>query len=153
VEHATVYPTKNPNVYSGNYRQRALWLGFETQLVHQIFFNGSPSSKRIPTWLSQLGKVKGGEEEEWRPTSVTPLPGTSKDYTKIGHGAHFPNGTAGLQYKLNIVPWYIIFGTSWLFTSHFSNGQAIRAMWENLTFTGKYIPGGQGGLRDFVMID
>ena len=30
------------------------------------------------TWLSsEPGKVKGGEEEEWRPTSVTPLPGTS----------------------------------------------------------------------------
>jgi len=38
------------------------------------------------TWLSsKLGKVKGGEEKEWRPTSVTPLLSTGWLFN-----SHFP---------------------------------------------------------------
>jgi len=40
------------------------------------------------TWLSlELGKVKGGKDEEWRPTSVTPLPETGWFFN-----SHFPDG-------------------------------------------------------------
>jgi len=40
------------------------------------------------TWLSsELGKVKGGDEEEWCPTSVTPFPGTCWVFN-----SHFPGG-------------------------------------------------------------
>ena len=58
------------------------------------------------TWLSsELGKVKGGEEEKWHPTSVTPMPGTSRLF-KIrfpdGHqnyGTTLPYLTKHLQWK------------------------------------------------------
>jgi len=36
------------------------------------------TKQKMGTWLSsELGKVWGGEGEEWRPTSVIPLPGIS----------------------------------------------------------------------------
>jgi len=52
---------------------------FKTHLVLGTFQKLSVFiQQQMGTWPSSgLGKVKGGEEEEWHPTSVTPLPRTS----------------------------------------------------------------------------
>jgi len=42
---------------------------------------------------SKPGTVKGGEEE-WRPTSVTPLPGTSWLFNSYFPDSHYDHGTA-----------------------------------------------------------
>jgi len=52
----------------------ALKVGGSGQLLYGIFQNSQFTQQEMAIRLSsELGKVKGGEEEEWCPSSVTPF--------------------------------------------------------------------------------
>jgi len=102
------------------YRETRWASGLSALLVRKVpgskhslcteFFNNSlcsPSSK-MSTWLSselEKVKLKGGEEEEWCPTLVTPLPETSW----IIPNSHFPDGhSLGLWDKLNLYKYSLL---------------------------------------------